>query len=395
MALFLCATVAVLWSTLATDLVCGLAVNADHFLNCTENCLAPFDANGDGKLSRGEFAELCYMLFVGTGDEVNYGVYDFDPDAIFGRLKADDDAVGDGLLQEAEYKKWIESVLSPPASAFLVIDMQNDFLTGTLALRDAPAKQDGLEILRPLNDFLDEAADNFDLVVYSIDWHPSDHVSFLSNADRREHRVVKQSGAELGVLDVVEFAGPPKLNQTMWPDHCIQGSSGAELHKDLKVVKGAEKLYKGTNPDVDSYSAFFDNIRTSTRSGSTGLDATLADAGVRTVVISGVARDFCVGFTALDALSLGLTTFVAEDLTRGVADEGINEMRGRIIGAGGIMVKSARQVAADSSRWGGIRAAYPPTPAGASSLLRSEWQLLLFALLAIAAITLAIAPLYK
>ena len=75
-------------------------------------------------------------------------------------------------------------------------------------------------------------------------------------------------------------------------------------------------MYKGTNPDVDSYSAFFDNIRTSTRSGSTGLDATLADAGVRTVVISGVARDFCVGFTALDALSLGLTTFVAEDLGR-------------------------------------------------------------------------------
>ena len=120
---------------------------------------------------------------------------------------------------------------------------------------------------------------------------------------------------------------------------------------------------------MDSYSAFFDNIRTSDRTGSTGLDATLADAGVRTVVVSGVASDFCVGFTSLDALSLGLTTFVAEDLTRGVADGGIDEMRSRIVGAGGIFVKSARQVAADSSRWGGIRAAYPPTP-GASSSLR-------------------------
>ena len=130
-------------------------------------------------------------------------------------------------------------------------------------------------------------------------------------------------------------------------------------------------MYKGTNPDVDSYSAFFDNIRTSDgRTGSTGLDATLADAGVTTVVVSGVASDFCVGFTSLDALSLGLTTFVAEDLTRGVADAGIDEMRRRIVGAGGIFVRSARQVAADSSRWGGIRAAYPPSTPGASSSLR-------------------------
>ena len=90
-------------------------------------------------------------------------------------------------------------MLSPPASAFLVIDMQNDFLTGSLALRDAPARQDGLEIIPPLNRFLDEAAGNFDVVVYSIDWHPKDHVSFLSNAGKREHRVIRQNGAQLAV----------------------------------------------------------------------------------------------------------------------------------------------------------------------------------------------------
>ena len=119
--------------------------------------------------------------------------------AILSQLEPQSTSGGEGQLREPEYKKWIESVLSPPASALLVIDMQNDFLTGSLALRDAPAKQDGLEIIRPLNDFLSEASDNFDVVVYSIDWHPSDHVSFLSNAGRREHRVIKQSGAELGV----------------------------------------------------------------------------------------------------------------------------------------------------------------------------------------------------
>ena len=125
---------------------------------------------------------------------------------------------------------------------------------------------------------------------------------------------------------------------------------------------------KGTNPNVDSYSLFFDGTKPVL--GSTGLDRALADKGVKTVVLSGIATDYVVGRTAEDALSLGLTTFVAEDLTRGVADAGIDEMRRRIVGAGGIFVRSARQVAADSSRWGGIRAAYPPSTPGASSSLR-------------------------
>ena len=87
--------------------------------------------------------------------------------------------------------------------------MQNDFLTGSLALRDAPAKQDGLEIIRPLNDFLAIASDNFDVIVYSLDWHPRNHVSFLSNVDQRKNRVIQQSGSQLGVgfsiTSVIEF----------------------------------------------------------------------------------------------------------------------------------------------------------------------------------------------
>ena len=80
-----------------------------------------------------------------------------------------------------------------------MIDIQNDFLTGTLALQNAPAKQDGLELIQPINEFLGEASRNFDNIVYSHDWHPSDHVSFLSNADLREHRVIRQAGASLSV----------------------------------------------------------------------------------------------------------------------------------------------------------------------------------------------------
>ena len=114
-------------------------------------------------------------------------------------------ADGNQNLNETVYKKWIESVLSPPGSAFFVIDMQNDFLTGSLALKDSPAKQDGREIIDPINKFLDEASDNFDAIVYSMDWHPSDHISFLSNALmpetlQRQYRVIKQANStSLGV----------------------------------------------------------------------------------------------------------------------------------------------------------------------------------------------------
>ena len=108
-------------------------------------------------------------------------------------------ADGNQNLNQTMYKKWIESVLSPPGSAFFVIDMQNDFLTGSLALRDAPAKQDGLELIDPINNFLDETSDNFNVIVYSMDWHPSDHISFLSNAYLRPYTAIQQAGKNLAV----------------------------------------------------------------------------------------------------------------------------------------------------------------------------------------------------
>ena len=114
------------------------------------------------------------------------------------------------------------------------------------------------------------------------------------------------------------------------------------------MVPGAEFLYKGTNPEVDSYSAFFDNIKSST--GSTGLDQKLLDAGVTTVYVSGVATDFCVGFTSLDAIDVGFTTFMVDDLARGVENNGIAAMKRRIREAGGILVNS-EQVVSDTEKW--------------------------------------------
>ncbi len=119
-------------------------------------------------------------------------------------------------------------------------------------------------------------------------------------------------------------------------------------------MPGAVFLRKGTNPEVDSYSAFFDNVKSST--GSTGLSDTLLAAGVTTVYVTGVATDYCVGFTTLDALGVGFTTFMVEDLSRGVADKGIAEMKTRVKEAGGILVQS-NEVMRDSAAWAERRSA--------------------------------------
>ena len=146
------------------------------------------------------------------------------------------------------------------------------------------------------------------------------------------------------------------------------GSHMSRCQPLLQFVKGARKLLMGTNPDVDSYSLFYDNYRTNGGMGSTGLDIDLTDNGVKTVVMSGIATDYVVGRTALDTLDLGFTTFVVEDLIRGITNEGINEWRSKIIGNGGIIVATARQMAEDSTRWKNIKKAYPPT-SGATNLV--------------------------
>ena len=146
-------------------------------------------------------------------------------------------------------------------------------------------------------------------------------------------------------------------------------------------------MLKGTNPDFDSYSLFFDNGDNGAL-GSTGLDISLTSKGIRTgkkmeaklllnfsvflaicvnkptclfsVVLTGIATDYVVGRTALDALSFGLTTFVIDELIRGITDDGIDLWRNKIINNGGIIVNTAQQMVEDSERWDGIRAAYPP-----------------------------------
>lgn len=172
----------------------------------------------------------------------------------------------------------------------LLVDLQNDFLPG-----GALAVPRGDEVI-PVANLLQL---HFDRIVATQDWHPADHGSFAPNHPG------KQPG------EVIELAGQPQI---LWPAHCIQGTPGAELTPNLERPKIEKVFFKGVDPEVDSYSAFFDNAA----QRSTGLCEYLRSIGARQVYILGLATDYCVKFSALDAAMLGFKTYVIEDGCRGV-----------------------------------------------------------------------------
>jgi nicotinamidase/pyrazinamidase len=174
--------------------------------------------------------------------------------------------------------------------ALLLIDIQNDFLPGgTLAVPR------GDEVVAVANRLMPQ----YDLVVATQDWHPPEHKSFASQHAGR------------GVGDVVQLHG---LDQTLWPDHCVQGTRGAELAAELDHEQIDHTIRKGTDAAIDSYSAFFDNARRK----STGLADLLRSKGVDEVHLVGLATDYCVKATALDAIDEGFCVTVLNDGVRGV-----------------------------------------------------------------------------
>lgn len=172
----------------------------------------------------------------------------------------------------------------------LLVDLQYDFLPG-----GALAVRDGDRVLPVALELMT----HFDFVVASQDWHPADHMSFAT----------QHPGRKIG--EVIELEGLP---QVLWPEHCVQGSRGAELHDSLDQRKIDRIFRKGTNRAIDSYSTFFDNDHRQ----STGLADYLRERGVRRVYIAGLATDYCVKFSALDACELGYETYLIQDGCRGV-----------------------------------------------------------------------------
>ena len=163
------------------------------------------------------------------------------------------------------------------STALVVIDVQNDFCPGGQL-----AVTDGDQVVRPINQMIIAASH----VVLTQDWHPGDHASFASSHDGRSP------------FEAIEVSYGP---QTLWPDHCVQGSEGADFHPELMTDAAQMVIRKGFRRDVDSYSAFFENDKTTV----TGLHGYLQDRGVRAVVMAGLATDYCVAYSALDAARLG------------------------------------------------------------------------------------------
>lgn len=192
--------------------------------------------------------------------------------------------------------------------ALLVVDAQNDFCTGgALAVPGGEAVVPGINRLW----------DGYACKVLTQDWHPPGHASFASSHEGKQP-------FDTGRLDYGE--------QVLWPDHCVQGTPGAAFHPDLRTDGADLVLRKGFRPGIDSYSAFFENDRET----PTGLAGYLRERGVGRVVLTGLATDFCVGFSALDALTAGFETVVLEDLCRGIDMEGsLSRMLDDIRAAGG------------------------------------------------------------
>lgn len=182
-------------------------------------------------------------------------------------------------------------------AALLVVDLQMDFLPG-----GALAIKDGDVVLAPLRALL--ASARFPTVVATQDWHPRGHVSFASSHPGH------------APFETISLYGAP---QVLWPDHCVAGSAGAALHPSLPTEPIRAIIRKGTDPDADPYSAFRNNPNAAHERRSTGLAGFLRECGVRDVYVCGLARDYCVSWSAVDAAELGFATTVLWDLTRPVA----------------------------------------------------------------------------
>ena len=175
-------------------------------------------------------------------------------------------------------------------SALLVVDVQQDFCPGG----SLPVPH-GDEVVPVIN----RLTARFNIVVASQDWHPLGHISFASTHPGREP------------FDTIRLGGQ---EQILWPDHCVPGTRGAAFHPDLDTTRFVLIVRKGWHPHVDSYSTFFENDHAT----STGLEYYLKGLGVEKVYLAGLAQDFCVYYSARDALELGFETFVIENATRGL-----------------------------------------------------------------------------
>lgn len=194
----------------------------------------------------------------------------------------------------------------------IIIDVQNDFVPG-----GSLAVPQGAAIVPVINSILPR----FDLVVATQDWHPKDHKSFASNHPGKEP------------FEKIELHG---LEQTLWPDHCVQGSEGARFHPDLDTTRVEAVFRKGMDVEIDSYSGFYDNGHKRT----TGLAGYLREKGARDLYFCGLAGDICVFYSLVDALQEGFSSHLIEDAVRALDAPGFEEKKQEMIAKGAGIISS-------------------------------------------------------
>ena len=200
--------------------------------------------------------------------------------------------------------------MRPADDALIVIDVQNDFCPG-----GALAVAGGDQIIPRINTLMAE----FATVVLTQDWHPADHLSFAAN---------HPGAAPFSLTDM------PYGPQVLWPTHCVQGTHGAAFHPGLRTDPAQLVIRKGFRPAIDSYSAFFENDQTT----PTGLEGYLRARGVRAITLVGLATDYCVAYSALDAARLGFAATVLQGATRAIDLNGsLAEAQARMQAAGVVL----------------------------------------------------------
>lgn len=194
--------------------------------------------------------------------------------------------------------------------AFVIIDVQNDFCPG-----GALAVAGGNEIVPIIN----RLQNRYENIVITQDWHPANHSSFAANHTD---------------ADPYSMVTMPYGEQILWPTHCVQGTGGAAFHPDLETDSAATIIRKGYRESIDSYSAFFENDHTT----PTGLSGYLREAGIDAIVLAGLATDFCVRYSAVDAAKLGFDVTLIEDACRAIDLDGSLDAAMREMGDNGVKI---------------------------------------------------------
>jgi nicotinamidase/pyrazinamidase len=203
------------------------------------------------------------------------------------------------------------SITLTPTDALLVIDVQNDFCPALNGVGGALAVKDGDQVVPIIN----RIAQRFEHVILTQDWHPAGHISFASS----------HPGKQLFETTEVAYG-----TQTLWPDHCVQGTPGADLHPGLHIPHAELILRKGFRREIDSYSAFLEDDHTT----PTGLASYLRERNLKRLFLCGLAYDFCVRFSAIDGTAAGFECIVIEDATRAVGLPGsINDAHSEMASA--------------------------------------------------------------